>query len=480
MTINSLLARLRECPLVVSAQASDYSPLDHPDTLLRMARASLKQGVRLLRLEGVKNLRVMRPELKCAVIGLLKRTYPDSDVYITPTAQDADSLIDLGVEIVALDATARPRPGRDTFADLVTHIHRRKTLVMADCDSLETALAAEAAGADIIGTTLAGYTPDRRATVGPDLDLLRQICQAVKVPVIAEGRFSQRWEVDAALRMGAVGVVVGGAINDPVKQTRAMMPPRPHSADERFGAVDIGGTNLRFGVFSGTWELLSVERAPNPEHREDRLAWIRAQIANAEVEKVGVSTGGVTDPRTGTVVRAKAHLMPDHEGIVFSEETLGVPTIAWGDGHATAWAHACLPAYAGSRVATLAIGTGVGCGFVENHRIWCGRGGDYPRVNDLPSPSGETYERVMGGKFISSDLSEETKEIARQSLRGAASALHGLYFPDHIFVAGSVGLSEWMVPDLEELGLIASPFGTDAGLYGAAAIALYPPAMPTP
>ena len=477
MTINSLLARFRECPLVVSVQASEYSPLDHSDVLLRMARASLKQGVRVLRLEGVKNLRVIRPEVKCATIGLLKRTYPGSEVYITPTAQDADSLIDLGVEIVALDATPRPRPGNDDFPALVAHIHRRKTLVMADCDSLETALYAAAAGADIIGTTLAGYTAESQKTSGPDLELLRAICAAVSVPVIAEGRFSQKWEIEAALRMGATAVVVGGAINDPVKQTRALMPNKPASANDRIGAVDIGGTNLRFAVFSGDWQLISRESAPNPELRKDRLDWIRHQIAESGVTRVGVSTGGVVNPKTGEVVRAKAHLMPDHQHIFFKEQELGVPTVAWGDGHATAWAHANLPKYAGSRVATLAIGTGVGCGFVQNHQIWCGPDGDYPRINDLPSPTGESYEKRMGGKFISQDLTEETKEIARESLHGAVSALRGLYFPDHIVIAGSVGLSAWMAPELEELQLDASPFGTDAGLYGAAAVALFPPAI---
>jgi hypothetical protein len=81
----------------------------------------------------------------------------------------------------------------------------------------------------------------------------------------------------------------------------------------------------------------------------------------------------------------------------------------------------------------------------------------------------------MGGKFISQDLSDETKEIARESLRGAVDALRGLYFPDHIVIAGSVGLSDWMAPELASLNLDASPFRTDAGLYGAAAVALFPP-----
>ena len=96
MTLSALLARFRACPLVASVQASEGSPCGHPETLLRLAKASLKQGVRVLRLEGVKTVRALEPELKVPIIGLLKRTYPESEVYITPTAQDADSMIDLG------------------------------------------------------------------------------------------------------------------------------------------------------------------------------------------------------------------------------------------------------------------------------------------------------------------------------------------------------------------------------------------------
>lgn len=132
MTVDGFLVRLQACPLIASVQASDGSPLDHPETLLRSARASLKQGVRVLRLEGVKNVRVMRPEVKGTIIGLLKRSYPKSDVYITPTAQDADAMAELGCEVIAIDGTARKRPLKDDLAGLIAHIHRRRKLVLAE------------------------------------------------------------------------------------------------------------------------------------------------------------------------------------------------------------------------------------------------------------------------------------------------------------------------------------------------------------
>ena len=168
--------------------------------------------------------------------------------------------------------------------------------------------------------------------------------------------------------------------------------------------------------------------------------------------------------------------MPDQLGIEFSKRSLGVHVAAHGDGHATAWGHACRPEWAGVRVATLALGTGVGCGFVESGRIWCGPKGEYPRINDMPTSFGKTYEELLGGINLTSEPTEEQKLVAIRALEDAVFAIRNLYFPDVLVVAGSVGLSEWMKPELSRLDLEQSPFGSDAGLYGAAALALYPPA----
>ena len=441
--------------------------------MLRLARASIQEGVEVVRLEGVKNIRVIKPEVPVPIIGLLKRNYPDCEVYITPAAQDVDSLLELGCEIIALDGTQRARPKSATLPQLITRIHRRDTLVLADCDSVDSAVAAAAAGADVIGTTLAGYTAEHPATSGPDLELVRAICKAVDKPVIAEGRYSRRWEVEAALRMGAAGVVVGGALNDPIKQTRSLMP-RHGDTEDKFGAVDIGGTWLRFGVFSNDWKLIQVERTPNPHNRKLLLDWIRSKAAEHQVKEIGLGTGGVTDPRTGEVWTAKEYLMPDHIGIKFNQETLGVPVHAHGDGHASAWGHGNLPQFAGRRVVTLAIGTGVGCGFVQSGKLWAGRRGEYPRVNDLASLAGVTYEELLGGIHLTATPTDEQKQKATDALVGAVNAIRTMYYPDDIVICGSVGLSPWLQPEVEKLGLAVTPFDHDAGLYGAAALALFP------
>ena len=359
------------------------------------------------------------------------------------------------------------------MAELIPRLKSRKVLAMADCDCLESAIEAERLGADVIGTTLAGYTPARAATAGPDLELLREIVSAVKIPVLAEGRFSARWQIEAALRIGARGVVVGGALNDPVKLTRALKPSVSPSGP--VGAVDLGGTWMRFAVFGADWTLQSVEREKLAPTGAARVEWVRDRIAHHQVVRVGLSTAGITDPATGEVWAAKEYLMPDHVGTVWTSGTLGVPVVAHGDGHATAWAHACLPRYAGKRVATLAIGTGVGCGFVESGRIWSGRRGEYPRVNDLPTAEGRTYEELLGGVSISASPSEEQQAMGVKALEGAVKALRDLYFPDAVVIAGGVGTSPWLAPHVERVGAELTPFGGDAGLYGAAALALYLP-----
>jgi putative N-acetylmannosamine-6-phosphate epimerase len=460
------------CRLIASVQAADGSPVQDPATLARLAQASQAQGVNLLRLQGSDSIKVVGQATGLPVIGLIKRAYPGSEVYITPTLQEVGEVIDAGAQIVAMDGTMRPRSGGEGMADLVRAAHARGMSVLADIDSVESARYAIECGADALSTTLGGYTKERPATDGPDLVLIREVVQArLGAPVLAEGRFEEAWQIEAALRIGAAAVVVGGALNDPDKNTRRLMPkPRPRG---NVGAVDIGGTWIRFGLFSPEWELIESHRMANPPNREARIAWIKQQVDNHHVERLGVGTGGIVDPATGEVWTAKEYLMPDHVGLRFDEATFGIPVFASGDGHATAWGHACLPNFAGLRVATLALGTGVGCGFVASGKIWCGRRGEYPRINDLRARGGSTFEELLGGFHLGSEQSAEYRAVARTALADAAQTIRDLYFPDFIVVAGSVGLSDWMSESVSESGLVRSPFGGDAGLFGACALALF-------
>lgn len=494
MTRDAFLLRLRRQPLIVSVQAAERTPMDHEETLARLARASAAQGISVMRLEGIKANRHIRPQIgKTLVIGLLKRRYPDSDVYITPTKQDADAMVAEKCNVIAIDGTDRPRPHGQTRAEIISHLKKQRVLVMADCDTYENALAAAAEGADLIGTTLAGYT-DTPSTIGPDLELVRRLVQAGVAPVIAEGRYAQRWQIEAALRMGAVAVTVGGAVNDPVKNTRALSPRR--MAEGVVAAFDIGGTWLRFAPFGPDWKPLEEpERTPFREMSAlDRLVWMTERVRRCEATVAGVSTGGIVDPRTNTIWRAKEYLMPGHAGARFDETTLGVPTFAYGDGHAAAWAHANRPEYAGTRVGTLSLGTGLGAGFVAEGRILAGPRGEYPRFNDLAGPRVDdldlpqavlsddpeagsipgSLEHLLGGLNLGIEPGEAQKEAARRALGSAVCAMEHIMFPDHLVVGGTVGMADWLREDLLKSGAHPSPFGPQAGLYGAAALALFP------
>ena len=464
--LSNLLAMLQDCPLIVSAQATDNSAVDDPETLLKLAKASVDQGVEVIRLQGASNIRLIKEKLQVPVIGLIKKSTPGSDVYITPGDQEVRRLIALGCEIIALDATPRLRPDGSNLDDLVAMIQKAGCLAMADCDSEEAVDYAVKLEMNLIGTTLAGYTSARAMTDGPDFDLVRYAVSKGK-PVIAEGRYAQRWQVEAALNIGAKGVVVGGAINDPVKQTRALLP-RPR-VREKIGAFDLGGTWIRFGTFENG-SLVRVEKIARPASREERVAWIREQIKASKVVGVGVGTGGTVDPKTGEVWEAK-EIIPDHMGTVLNSEALGVPTVALNDGLATSWGHGCHPLFAGKSVATLALGTGVGAGFVKDGRIFCGKRGEYLRINDLYLPSGQTIEDVLGGASQIDSPMEQAKAV--DAFRYVVDYLRTNYFPDEIVVCGGVGLSDWLAPVVAEMGCVPTPYGDEAGLHGAYHLAYY-------
>jgi len=453
--------------LIASVQASEGSPLAQPDILLASARASLQQGVKMLRLEGVESIRVIKEATGAPVIGLIKKHYPGSEVYITPTRTEVQALIDLGCEVIALDGTPRPRPNGETLSDLIQLIHSHGRLAMADCDSFESAFKAQVHGADLVGTTLSGYTNGSAPTHGPDLNLVRSLSQTLKVPVIAEGRYSEPWQVTAALRAGAHAVVIGGAINDPVKQTRAFLSAVPK--DDPVTVFDIGGTWLRAATYANG-ELNNIERISLPSDPMGRESVIREYAVRANNKRVGISTGGTVDPATATVIEAKP-IIPDYVGTDFRAMLPEFDVVALNDGLATAWGHACWPAWSGKRVATLALGTGVGCGLVDRGHVFMGPAGGYPRLNDVPVGS-HTFEELMGGAALTPNPTLDQINQANHAAQSALNLVKELYYPDVVVVCGGVGLAPWLELDAER-----TPYGENAGLMGAAQIAATPGAL---
>jgi N-acylglucosamine-6-phosphate 2-epimerase len=210
---DAVLRRLRG-GLVVSCQAPPGDPLQGPTFMAAMARAAVLGGAAGIRANGPADVAAVRRAVDCPVIGLWKEGA--EGVYITPTLGHARAVAEAGAEVVAVDATGRPRPDGSTVPEVVQGLRRtHPCLVMADVSTLEEGLAAAAAGADLVATTLSGYTPSSRQGQGPDLELVAALAARLDVPVVAEGRIGTPQEARAALDAGAWTVVVGGAITRP-------------------------------------------------------------------------------------------------------------------------------------------------------------------------------------------------------------------------------------------------------------------------
>lgn len=215
--------------LIVSCQAYPGEPLRHADTMARIAQSAVLGGAVAIRAQGIEDIRAIARSVTVPQIGLWK--VGADGVFITPTLEHALAVADAGADIVAIDGTRRERPDGRTLADTIRQIKERTGRpVMADAGSVDDALAAEDAGADIVGTTLAGYTGERPRSVGPDLELVRLVASRLSVPVFAEGRIHTPVEARAALDAGAYSVVVGTAITHPASITSWFvdgLTPRP-------------------------------------------------------------------------------------------------------------------------------------------------------------------------------------------------------------------------------------------------------------
>lgn len=204
--------------LVVSCQAYVGEPLRHPETMAQMALAAERGGAAAIRCQGLADISAIKGQVEVPVIGLWKEGH--EGVFITPTLRHARACISAGADIVALDATSRPRPDGLSFAETVAALLDDGALVMADCGSIDDARAAAQAGCHILGTTLAGYSGDRPKTDGPDIELLAQmVAEFPEIPVVCEGRIHTPEQARAVMEAGAWAAVVGTAITHPTTIT---------------------------------------------------------------------------------------------------------------------------------------------------------------------------------------------------------------------------------------------------------------------
>ncbi|MGN1022462.1 MAG: N-acetylmannosamine-6-phosphate 2-epimerase [Lachnospiraceae bacterium] len=205
--------------LIVSCQALPDEPMHSSFIMGRFALAAAQSGAKGIRANTKEDIAEIRKNVDLPIIGIVKRDYPDSGIYITPTMQEVEELLEVKPEIIAMDATDRLRPGGKTLKEFYGEVRRRcpDQLLMADCSTVEEALYADRLGFDFISTTLVGYTPESRGSriEADDFRIIRQILEKAEHRVIAEGNIDTPQKLVRVTQLGVYATVVGSIITRP-------------------------------------------------------------------------------------------------------------------------------------------------------------------------------------------------------------------------------------------------------------------------
>jgi N-acetylmannosamine-6-phosphate 2-epimerase/N-acetylmannosamine kinase len=485
--------------LIVSCQPVPGSPFDTPDGVVAFARAAAASGATGLRIEGAANVAAVTQALNLPVIGLIKRDLPGSDVRITPLLEDVAALAAAGAAIIAVDATDRPRPV--AVPDLLAAIRAAGRLAMADCATLAEAEAAIAAGADIVGSTMSGYTGGPVPSA-PDVALVRALSR-LGVPVLAEGRYNAPHLAAAAIRAGAHAVVVGSAITRPehittwfAEAVRAAVSQNPVMA------FDIGGTKtLAALVQNGT----VLDRRQIPTDRDvggpgwaDRIAALardwRGQADRAAIAATGLIHNGAWSALNPDVLA----IPPGFRLANRLSDALGLPTLAVNDAQAAAWGEHRFGAGAGSDLLFITVSSGIGGGIVRGGKLLTGARGLAGSLGQFPQPGG-TLESIasgfgmvrrvralghdidMPGLFaIGTPWAEHLLDAAAGALANALAGVQALLDPPRIVLGGGVGLAPGFLLRLEAAlshhheifipRIVPAGLRADAGIIGVAAL----------
>jgi len=202
--------------MIVSCQALEDEPLHSSTIMMRMSKAAQMGGAVGIRANTPQDCIEIKENVKLPLIAIYKKVHGDSNVYITPTIEEVRSLLPVNAEIIAVDATRRPRPDGKTLEEFFKEIKKvYNGLIMADISDFEEAIEAERIGFDIISTTLSGYTEYTLNRPRPDIELIEKLKGVVKIPIIAEGNVETPELAAKCLKAGAWAVVAGGAITRP-------------------------------------------------------------------------------------------------------------------------------------------------------------------------------------------------------------------------------------------------------------------------
>lgn len=360
--------------------------------MARFALAAERGGAAGLRVNGPSDIEAVRRATRLPVLGLQKRNR-GAKLLITPSFEDARSLVKAGAQIIAVECTSRTRSWG--ALDVVRRIRAElDTPVMADIATLEEAIDAEAAGADLVASTMRGYTPETASITRFEPGFIAQLAAGIHVPVLAEGRVETPEQGRLALESGAFAVIVGGAITRPEAITarfaRALASARrsanggrrrPENGPAVIG-IDIGGSHTKAAVLTASDALESESTAPTPAHGREPLLQFVSQVAREklrearrngyEVEALGVATAGWVNPVAGRIVYASQNL-PGWTGTRLAgelEQALGLPVAVENDANALAIGeHRFGIGREVEDFVCLTLGTGVGGGCYSGGRL---------------------------------------------------------------------------------------------------------------
>ena len=207
--------------MIVSCQAVPGEPLyvEEKSIMYLMARAAKQAGAPMIRTSSIRDVIAIKEETGLPVIGLIKVKYDGFESYITPTMKEVDALVEAGADVIAFDCTNVKRGDGKSISEYIKEVRQKypKAVLMADISTYDEGVNAWKLGADIVGTTMSGYTPHSPKLDGPDYELVRRLSATLDIPVIGEGRIHSPQQAAEMLDAGAYAVVVGGAITRPLE-----------------------------------------------------------------------------------------------------------------------------------------------------------------------------------------------------------------------------------------------------------------------
>jgi predicted NBD/HSP70 family sugar kinase/putative N-acetylmannosamine-6-phosphate epimerase len=517
--------------LIVSCQAPEGSALRDPNVIARMARETVAAGAAGIRADGPENAAAIRQLVDVPIVGIAKVLHEDGRVLITPTYESARDLVAAGASMIALDCTVRGQ--RFGAFGRIDAIKRNLGVpVLADVATVEEAVAAAAAGADLVLTTLRGYTPETAHIRGFDLQFLRDIVREAGVPVIAEGRIAEPSQARAALDSGAFAIIVGTAITRPDEITRRFIAAMEESAAGDGASavigIDLGGTNTKAALVMRDGRTVAETSVPTPaaagkvgllEHLRTLAETCKAAAAREglEVQTLGIATAGWVDPVEGCVVYATGNL-PGWTGVSLRaelESATGLGVHVENDANALAIGERCFGlAREVDNFVCITLGTGVGGGCYiggklnrganylanalghinvekDGRSCTCGQKGcleAYANAAALLSYAGPgfgTAEQVIRAANAGNPAAHEAlRTYAGWLARGCAQMVH-LLDPELLVVSGGIAQDNPMLLlELEKqlstqvigwsrrnLRVAVSPLACFGGVIGAAAVA---------